>query len=543
MYSSRSPRRIRTVPTSVREEPRNIFLDKLRSRKKKGRFLANPMMASAVLKLYFLPYFSDLYKTKEDNLRKSRYGNRSHSKSPIKQKYARLADIIKASLEKAQQELQNLQKTLENVNSAKIKILNEISTQKSVTLLKISHLHIMDYGKKVFQIWVKNKELSRSYIQIKLLKSKDKSLNSIAKLMNIQKVHSDEKCNNDILKNNAQQYRHWHFLYQMISQLSGESLKGVFYSIDGLVNESNLEGKFKIIHNSTKIANNLLDKKLELSIINTTFASSQKSSYIDRSNQHAKHRQDIYKQLKSLKTSLIEHMDNLVSTLKNSETDCETLFLSTKSKEKEILDFSLEYEGMQGKLREAQAKQQLTKRELLCKLCNKAYYESENYNWSCSVHISQWSGAVYWCCGATNKDSIGCQKSKHEERKDEESQETLIFEFFNQEKETLKYCSNCRQTGHKSHECSHDPNSYNGLYGGRKNKIKVRTLNQNIAKRFRETTKGSKSYRNNFQDIDSIKTVLSTSVSPDISVISDGGISNRSGISARSGTPTFRTLR
>ncbi|OMJ65295.1 hypothetical protein SteCoe_38564 [Stentor coeruleus] len=542
MYSSRSPRRIRTVPASVREEPRNVYLDKIRSRNKKSKFFANPMLASTVLKLYFLPYFSDLYKTKEDNLRKSRYGNRSHSKSPIKQKYVRLADILKASIVKAQYELQNLQKALENVNLAKSQILNEIHTQKSVTLLKTSHLHIMNYSKKVFQIWVRNKELSRSSIQAKLLKYKEKSLNNKAKLMNLQKVHSDEKSSNEILKNKSQQYRHWYFLYQMISQLSGESLKGVFYSIDGLVNETNLEGKLKMIHNSTKIANNLLTQKLELFIINTVFASRQKSSYIEKSNQNAKYRQNIYKQLKSLKSSLIEHMDNMTSALKTSETDCETLFLSTKSKEKEIIDFSLEYEGMQEKLREAQAKQQSIKRELLCKLCNKVYYETENYNWSCSVHISQWSGAVYWCCGATNKDSIGCQKRRHEERKDEETEESLIFGFLSKEKDILKYCSNCRQTGHNSHECIYDPNSYNGMNRTRKHKIRVRNLNQNIAKKLREI-KGSKSYRENFQDIDSIKTVLSTSVSPDISVISDGGISNRSGISARSGTPTFRGLR
>lgn len=37
-----------------------------------------------------------------------------------------------------------------------------------------------------------------------------------------------------------------------------------------------------------------------------------------------------------------------------------------------------------------------------CKNCSLEYKDSENFNWSCRTHQSEWGGAVWWCCGKTN---------------------------------------------------------------------------------------------------------------------------------------------
>ena len=42
------------------------------------------------------------------------------------------------------------------------------------------------------------------------------------------------------------------------------------------------------------------------------------------------------------------------------------------------------------------------KKELLekvCKNCSKDYIETENFNWSCRTHRSEFSGEIWWCCG------------------------------------------------------------------------------------------------------------------------------------------------
>lgn len=55
----------------------------------------------------------------------------------------------------------------------------------------------------------------------------------------------------------------------------------------------------------------------------------------------------------------------------------------------------------------------------LCKKCGKEFLESENYNWSCRTHTTEYR-IMWWCCGKTNKDAPGCTVSKHESREDED---------------------------------------------------------------------------------------------------------------------------
>ena len=58
----------------------------------------------------------------------------------------------------------------------------------------------------------------------------------------------------------------------------------------------------------------------------------------------------------------------------------------------------------------------------ICKKCGKEYLEKENYNWSCRTHQSDWGGEMWWCCGKTEKESLGCKFSKHESKEDDEDE-------------------------------------------------------------------------------------------------------------------------
>ena len=59
----------------------------------------------------------------------------------------------------------------------------------------------------------------------------------------------------------------------------------------------------------------------------------------------------------------------------------------------------------------------------VCKNCGKDYVENENYNWSCRVHLSEYSGEIWWCCGKEGRDQLGCKYSKHESKEEEEEEE------------------------------------------------------------------------------------------------------------------------
>ena len=55
-----------------------------------------------------------------------------------------------------------------------------------------------------------------------------------------------------------------------------------------------------------------------------------------------------------------------------------------------------------------------------CKQCTNEYNEKENFNWSCRQHQSEYSGEMWWCCGKTTKEALGCKFRKHETKDDEE---------------------------------------------------------------------------------------------------------------------------
>ena len=57
----------------------------------------------------------------------------------------------------------------------------------------------------------------------------------------------------------------------------------------------------------------------------------------------------------------------------------------------------------------------------ICKNCKKDFKDADNFNWSCRVHQSQWSGEMWWCCGKTSVNAPGCKFGKHKAGRDGES--------------------------------------------------------------------------------------------------------------------------
>jgi hypothetical protein len=89
----------------------------------------------------------------------------------------------------------------------------------------------------------------------------------------------------------------------------------------------------------------------------------------------------------------------------------------------------------------------------VCRKCNKAYEEKDNFNWSCRMHRSEWGGTMWWCCGKTQLHALGCNARKHSPMKDGESEEEEL-----DNAENKKRCYVCREKGHEAADCLKDPN-------------------------------------------------------------------------------------
>jgi hypothetical protein len=83
-----------------------------------------------------------------------------------------------------------------------------------------------------------------------------------------------------------------------------------------------------------------------------------------------------------------------------------------------------------------------------CSLCQKEYKESENFNWSCCTHRSEWGGQMWWCCGKTKQTAQGCKFQKHvcKDKEDEDEQE-------GDQNQKLHKCQICKKQGHRENEC------------------------------------------------------------------------------------------
>lgn len=85
------------------------------------------------------------------------------------------------------------------------------------------------------------------------------------------------------------------------------------------------------------------------------------------------------------------------------------------------------------------------------------FNEKENFNWSCKLHQGEWGGEIWWCCGKTVKEAIGCKYQKHEHKDENEDSDDEEGEGKAKFDRHLR-CNCCREIGHLVSNCPRDPN-------------------------------------------------------------------------------------
>jgi hypothetical protein len=118
-----------------------------------------------------------------------------------------------------------------------------------------------------------------------------------------------------------------------------------------------------------------------------------------------------------------------------------------------------EYDRLRNKVRHFRQTRS-TPQDKVCKNCQKIFNENDNFNWSCTTHSSDFSGELWWCCGRTSKDAVGCQKSKHlcKDEELEEEEESAKLNKGQMAKCSVRISQSCRELGHTHFNCPKDPN-------------------------------------------------------------------------------------
>jgi hypothetical protein len=64
---------------------------------------------------------------------------------------------------------------------------------------------------------------------------------------------------------------------------------------------------------------------------------------------------------------------------------------------------------------------------------------------------------MWWCCGKTDKNQLGCKFGRHVCKEDYDLDEDGMNELQDQ-KNKMSRCKCCKQFGHKIEHCTFDPN-------------------------------------------------------------------------------------
>ncbi|CAG9313468.1 unnamed protein product [Blepharisma stoltei] len=430
-------------------------IEKLKNRKSNVRPKISREMALEVVKKYLLPMFDTQKRATSARKRVSAYGMSPNRLLKDKKPLEKLSDLLKEILSKELVGLEKIKNNYEKVVTEKNTVEIELNALKEKLLRDKTNLNSIRYMLKETDKRNKFVVLGITGTRQDLLESKSMYEKSQTEKIELENSYYKEKNFNMELKEKSKTLLHWNDLYRMRSDIMGERLKGFFESCTSLLSSSQFEDILSASLSSWKNLNENLNKIEQTESYEAGKCMWQNFKLVISNYDNISSRQNIKEEVKKLRFVITDYFNNKKNQLKREIARTKDSEQEFSKKEKEFNDFNMEYEKMKERLKALKAKHKAVREteEKLCKKCRKPYFEKNNYNWSCSTHGNIWNGQMYWCCGNTNKESSGCQRSKHE------NQNLIDSDNEEENPERSLFCSNCKKNGHSPHKCPKDPNA------------------------------------------------------------------------------------
>jgi DNA gyrase/topoisomerase IV subunit A len=206
---------------------------------------------------------------------------------------------------------------------------------------------------------------------------------------------------------------------QLEKEIMADRITGFYKSLDNIIGTFGIQVKLcdenlMIFKQSKQII-----KNQEEVILNFSNAAQERDllrrDYIELTEIKA----ELTKQKEKITKIFKEKFTSMQKELNDAVEIRETLRDKLEQADKKYLDIAEEFKRFRQKMK-AKFSGISDKEEKFCKNCQKSFFESENFNWSCRVHASKMSGETYWCCGKVGKDSVGCIVSKHISKDEED---------------------------------------------------------------------------------------------------------------------------
>ncbi|CAI2385299.1 unnamed protein product [Moneuplotes crassus] len=437
----------------------------------------DPLLAAKVVKEYLLPMFNKRKpitdKNKRNEISQLLSSEQIDDETFLKaQKEVPktvfgqlvLSDMLYDKIQNMQIEDSEKKEILQQIQQQRDDSLHECFKLKSHNKLILARNKLLEKENAALKRKIRNLEFDIKSIQKKLNDYISLSDISESERVIYRRKFRDAKVSSDRQKNQIIKLTEEARLRQLDQEVLRNQLKNLYKAVNNLSgkgsddeqssNSKCDEDKFIFqLKEEKKKTEEIIDEKKVLEYTINDLLEERDGLRIDLKDM-AKARMNLLQDHKVYGQRINQEMHELKDKYKKAT---ETLNI----KEEELVTLNLSMKGVtseRDKLKEKIQKlknkrQRVDINQKMCKKCNKDFLESENYNWSCRTHTSEFT-VMYWCCGKSNKDAPGCTVGKHESRDDEDDPTAEDKE----EKHKYAQCLCCKETGHTMGDCPKDPN-------------------------------------------------------------------------------------
>lgn len=234
-----------------------------------------------------------------------------------------------------------------------------------------------------------------------------------------------EKANSDKLRNRVVELEHTNHLLKMGSDIMSDHLRGLYEAVQGLVARRGLEEILTVEYKNLnfiayefKNYGDQMAKSLHIAVAERDLLTSDCSTMADL-------RLDLKSQMEKLSYSAKERINSLTQRNRDLETNQDQMTTELARVSKSYKDLLVEHDKFRVKMKHL-SKQNGNAETLMCRNCQKLYVDSDNFNWSCRVHLSEFNGEMWWCCGKSGITAPGCKAGKHLPKNDEYDEERTV---------------------------------------------------------------------------------------------------------------------
>lgn len=403
-------------------------LSSLRIRTSRPTVDMTPELAARAVTDYLLPLFEKDTRSTTSKIRRRVFNQRLEALPGTVYGELKLSEQLNKQLEDMKAEVRLYKQKMQDALQDRTSLLSQFSALQREFVKAKSDLQMINSRYSTEQQVHQALELKVSVAYSQLSEYKSLYFQCETEKKQLSSLLHEEKALNDKLKNIATELEHGYSLLNMENDIIGERLKGLYEAISHISDRKGTEEKLSsevyVIADVCKAVTGQM----------STALTKVGESLYDRDQIRAD-----FAEMSRLRLETKEERDRIAAAAKEqiallnakydkASDELETEKLEAIKLQKQFEDLIDEHEKLRQKMKQnrLKRKQYGEMEEKICMKCQKIFQDSENFNWSCRTHKSEYSNEMWWCCGKTSRDAAGCIVSKHQSKEDEEDEVDIL---------------------------------------------------------------------------------------------------------------------